>query len=272
MRLLLRLPIAGIDLNLGCPAPKVFKKNVGGGLLRDPAKIEQILATMRAAAPGLFTVKMRAGFEDDRHLDAILGLLDKHGVDLLSLHARTVRQLYRGEPDYSYVKRAVQALRCPVLANGNITSADKAVEVLASTGAAGVMIGRSAIRNPWIFRQCRERFAGTELFRPRLADVRGYVDRLWEATGEPGLPERHHVPRMKKLLNFVAQGVDPQGAFLREMRRTVLRDDLMRVCDAHLLDGGRGELPFATEPHADVIARPNHEGPLDDAEAQGCAL
>src|SRR5476649_2382907 len=75
---LLRHPVAGIDLNLGCPAPKVYKKNVGGGLLRDPAKIDEILGTLRAAVPGLFTVKMRIGFEDTRHFDGILELVNRH--------------------------------------------------------------------------------------------------------------------------------------------------------------------------------------------------
>ena len=273
MRELARLPIAGIDLNMGCPAPKVFKKNVGGGLLREPAKVAGIFRLMRATAPTLFTAKMRVGFEDARHFDELLSLVNEHGVDLLSLHARTVRQLYRGEPDYSWIRHAARTARCPVLANGNITSADKAVEVLAQTGAAGVMIGRSAIRNPWIFRQCRERFSGGEIFRPRMADVRAYVDCLWAATAQPGLPELCQVPRMKKLLNFVGQGVDPEGSFLKEMRRTVTYGDLMRVCDAHLVENGRAEMYFASEPHANVLARPNHEGPEpDDAELPACSL
>ncbi len=259
------LPIAGIDLNLGCPAPKVYKKNVGGGLLRDPVRIGEILARLRAEIPGLFSVKMRFGFEDDRHFEIILDLLEANSVDLVSLHARTVRQLYRGRPDYTYIKRAVERLPCPVLANGDITSADKAAEVLALTGAHGVMIGRTAVRNPWIFRQCREKFSGTNVFAPTFGDVRHYVDRLWEATGEPGLADKHHIPRMKKLLNFIGLGVDPEGAFLRNMRTAQTAAELFAVCDAFLTAKGRSSVPFATEPHANLLARPNHEGP------EGCA-
>src|SRR3954469_10941559 len=92
---LLRHPVAGIDLNLGCPAPKVYKKNVGGGLLRDPAKIDEILGTLRAASPGLFTVKMRIGFDDMSNFDRILDLVNAHNVDLLSVHGRTVKEMYR---------------------------------------------------------------------------------------------------------------------------------------------------------------------------------
>ncbi|HEY9249751.1 MAG TPA: tRNA-dihydrouridine synthase family protein, partial [Rariglobus sp.] len=190
---LLRHPVAGIDLNMGCPAPKVYKKNVGGGLLRDPAKIDEILGTLRAAVPGLFTVKMRIGFEDTVHFERILDLINKHDVDLLSLHGRTVKEMYRSEVHYDYIARAAARVKCPLLANGNITSAPTAVRVLGETRAAGVMIGRHAIRNPWIFRQCREAFAGHTPTPVTLADVREYVERLYRATQAEGLDERVHV-------------------------------------------------------------------------------
>ena len=90
---LLRHNVAGIDLNLGCPAPKVYKKNVGGGLLRDPARIGEILATLRAIVPGLFTVKMRIGFDDTTPFDRVLELVNEHRVDLLSVHGRTVKEM-----------------------------------------------------------------------------------------------------------------------------------------------------------------------------------
>jgi tRNA-dihydrouridine synthase B len=103
---LLRYPIAGIDLNMGCPAPKVYKKNVGGGLLRDPAKIDSLLGALRDAVPGLFTVKMRIGFDTTAHFEHVLQLINKHGVDLLSLHGRTVKEGYRSEVHYDFIARA----------------------------------------------------------------------------------------------------------------------------------------------------------------------
>jgi len=114
---LLRHPVAGIDLNLGCPAPKVYKKNVGGGLLREPGKIAKILAALRAAVPGLFTVKMRIGFEDTRHYDQILDLINEHRVDLLSVHGRTVKEMYRSEVHYDAIAHAASRVRCPLLAS-----------------------------------------------------------------------------------------------------------------------------------------------------------
>lgn len=268
---LLRHPIAGIDLNLGCPAPKVYKKNVGGGLLREPDKIAAILAQLRAAVPGLFTVKMRIGFADTENFDRILELMNEHRVDLLSVHGRTVKEMYRSDVHYDFIARAVARVRCPVLANGNVTSAARAAAIVGETSAAGVMIGRHAIRNPWIFRQCREQFAGQPVTRITLGDVREYVERLYRATEVPGLAERYHVNKMKKYLNFVGQSVDPTGGFLHDMRRAQTETELFAVCDRHLLADAARE--FAAEPYAGVIARPNCETPADgSAEPDGCSL
>lgn len=265
---LLKHPVAGIDLNLGCPAPKVYKKNVGGGLLREPEKVAEILSTLRAAVPGLFTVKMRIGFEDTRHFDRILDLVNENRVDLLSVHGRTVKEMYRSDVHYDWIGHAVARVKCPVLANGNVTSAVKAASVVAETRAAGVMIGRHAIRNPWIFRQCRERFAGQSVTKITLGEVREYVERLYRATTDPQVPEQAHVNKMKKYLNFVGQSVDATGAFLHDMRRAQSEAELFRICDAHLLAEPAKE--FAPEPYPGVIARPNCETPT--ASADGCSL
>lgn len=260
------LPVAGIDLNMGCPAPKVYKKNVGGGLLRDPAKVDEILACLRSAIDGRFTVKMRIGFEDDGNFEAILDLIEKHEVDLLSLHARTVKEAYRSEVHYEYIKRAAERLDCPVLANGNITSVAKGQQVLDETGAAGLMIGRHCIRNPWIFRQLREHFAGEPIFEPKLADVRQYIEDLYQATTIPDREGRHHINHLKKFLNFVGLSVDTEGRFLHDMRRTKSKEELDTICDHHLIDGGRATWLFPAEPIKGLIARPNCE------TAQGCSL
>jgi tRNA-dihydrouridine synthase B len=258
---LLKYPIAGIDLNMGCPAPKIYKKNVGGGLLRDPAKIDELIGAIRDAVPGLFTVKMRIGFDSTDNYLRILDLINKHGVDLLSVHGRTVKEGYRSDVHYDFIGVAARTVRCPVLGNGNVTSATKAAAVLAQTKAAGVMIGRHAIRNPWIFRQCREHFANAPVFAPTLADVREYVDRLYRETQTPDIPEGAHVAKMKKYLNFVGQSVDAEGRFLHDMRRAMTETELFAVCDRHLL--AEPVKPFATEPYPGIIARPNCETPVE---------
>lgn len=262
-----RHPIAGIDLNLGCPAPKVYKKNVGGGLLRDPARVDAIIGALRAACPGLFTVKMRIGFDNTAPYDAVLDSIARHRVDLLTVHGRTVKEGYRSEVHYDLIAHAVRRVPCPVLANGNVTSAAAAVRIVAATGAAGVMVGRHAIRNPWIFAQCRQAFAGQPVRTVTLREVFAYVETLYFANQEPHVPEVAQVARMKKFLNFVGQGVDPAGRFLFDMRRTGTAAELFAVCRQHLLT--TPEQVFADEPYPGVIARPNCETAIG---AGGCSL
>ena len=265
---LLRHNVAGIDLNLGCPAPKVYKKNVGGGLLREPEKVGEILARLRQCVPGLFTVKMRIGFDGPGNFDRLLDLINEHRVDLLTVHGRTVKEMYRSEVHYDFIAHAVARVRCPVLANGNVTSAARAATVLETTRAAGVMIGRHAIRNPWIFRQCREHLSGRPVTPIVLRDVREYVERLYRATQVPDLAERYHVNKMKKYLNFVGQSVDASGAFLHDMRRVQTEAELFAICDRHLLQ--EPERTFSAEPYPGVIARPNCETPGEAVD--GCSL
>ncbi len=250
-------PVAGIDLNLGCPAPRIYRKNVGGGLLRDPDKVDAILGELRSVVDGLLTVKMRIGFDDTANFDHLLDLINRHQIDLLSLHGRTVKEGYHSSVHYDLIAHAVQRVQCPVLANGNVTSAASALSVLNSTGAAGVMIGRAAIRNPWIFQQVRQLLSGQPITVVRLADVRGYIEHLRHLTTGAAVPERARVSFMKRYLNFIAQGVDAAGDFLRDMRLAQTEVELFGVCDRHLLS--EPNQPFASEPYPGVIARPKCE-------------
>jgi tRNA-dihydrouridine synthase len=243
----------------------VYRKNVGGGLLRDPAKIDELLGAMRQAIPGRFTVKMRIGFEDQRHFDAILALVAKHQVDLLTVHGRTVKGLYWSEVDYAAIAHAVRSVPCPVIANGDVATADKAQRLTAETGAFGMMMGRHAIRNPWIFRQWRETQQGLPRFTPTLADVRAYIQELADECCDQALAPEKQAGRLKKFLNFVGLAVDADGRFLHEMRRTETLAQLLGVCDAHLLGARAGEA-YPDEPYRGLVARPTRE------TQQGCEL
>jgi tRNA-dihydrouridine synthase B len=260
-RALQGFPIAGIDLNLGCPAPRVYRKNVGGGLLRDPERIHRVLATLRDACQCPLTVKTRIGFEDSRNFGHILEIFAQNGVELVSLHARTVKGGYRSTPEYEYVTQAVHSLDCPVLLNGNVDTAEGAVQVQQSTGAAGVMIGRSAIRNPWIFQQIRQLQNGQDMHRPTLADLAGYIHRLYEALSIDGVPEEKQVARLKKFLNFIGLSVDAEGGFLYAMRRAKLRAELDHLCEEFLLARGKGEQLLNLQPYPGLVARPSAEAP-----------
>ncbi|MDQ6765992.1 MAG: tRNA-dihydrouridine synthase family protein [Verrucomicrobiota bacterium] len=228
-------PVAGVDLNLGCPVPIVYRKCAGGGLLRDPQRIDRILGVLRDAVEVPFSVKTRIGFDDASLFQELLPVFARHALDLLTVHARTVKEMYRSAPRYEFVRRAVAAMRCPVLANGNIYSAEKTDEVLSITGAAGVMIGRAAIRNPWLFRQIREHRRGKEIFRPHGHDVLDYIRALYEAVRAHGLHEAAQVAAMKKYLNFIGLGVEPTGDFLHRIRRVTTETEFFRVC-AEFLD------------------------------------
>ncbi|HBE18159.1 MAG TPA: dihydrouridine synthase [Cyanobacteria bacterium UBA11149] len=250
-------PVAGIDLNMGCPAPKIYRKNVGGGLLRDPEKVNQILGNLRDSIDGLFTVKMRIGFENTANFDRILELINLHHIDLLSLHGRTVKEKYHSPVNYDLIAHATQKLNCPVLANGNVTSAITAGAVLEKTGAAGVMIGRAAIRNPWIFQQIRAYFSGQPISRVTLAQVRDYIEKLRINPTIPTPSEKARVNYMKMYLNFIGLSIDTTGNFIKEMRLAQTENELFGICDRYLLTFPERE--FAPEPYPGLVARPNCE-------------
>ena len=245
-----KYPIAGVDLNLGCPAPRVYKKNVGGGLLRDPDKIDKLLRLMRECLEGNLTVKMRIGFEDDRNFSEILSLIVKNKVNLLSLHVRTVKGGYKTPPQYDYVKKAVEYFgdRCPVLANGSIETAEDAVFLRKKLGTFGVMIGRGAIRNPWIFRQIRELEDGIPVFRPVREDIYDYCIELYKVLERPQLEERKMVSRIKKFLNFIGSSIPGDSGFLNGMRRSSTKGELFGVFEKYLTGNGLGELPVSFRP------------------------
>jgi tRNA-dihydrouridine synthase B len=229
-----KLPIAAIDLNLGCPAPVVYKKCAGGGLLREPARVDAILGALREAVTIPFTVKTRIGFDSPAVFDELLPIFARHSLDLLTVHARTVLEMYRSEVHYDFIARAAAAMPCPVLANGNVYSAAKAAEVLRLTGARGLMIGRGAIRNPWLFTQIRQHQRGEPLFVPTGREVLGYIHALYDAVCTPGVRESAQVQKMKKYLNYLGLAVDADGKFLHQIRRVTTRAEFFRVCEEFL--------------------------------------
>jgi tRNA-dihydrouridine synthase B len=226
--------IVGIDLNLGCPAPVVYKKRAGGGLLREPQLVDRILGELREAITGGFSVKTRIGFDDPAVFEEMLKIFSKHSLDLLTVHGRTVKEMYRSEVHYDYIKNAVEAVACPVLANGNVYSAANAQHIRELTGAAGLMIGRGAIRNPWLFSQIRDHQRGNEIFQPTGRDVYDYIADLFETVRPPGLSDKVQVQKMKKYMNFIGDGLEASGEFLHRIRRVVNSEDFFSVCSEYL--------------------------------------
>ena len=246
VRELQQYPVAAIDLNLGCPAPVVYRKCAGGGLLREPARVDAILGALREAVSIKFTVKTRLGFDSPAVFDELLPIFARHSLDLLTVHGRTVKEMYWSEVHYDQIAKAVQAMPCPVLANGNVYSAQNAEDILRETGARGLMIGRGAIRNPWLFEQIRRQRQGLPTFVPSGKDVLHYLRALYEAVKPPEVQELALVQKMKKYLNFVGVGVEPTGQFLHHIRRVTTEADFFRVCE-EFLDHDRS---MALEPFA----------------------
>ena len=227
-------PIVAVDLNLGCPAPVVYRKCAGGGLLREPRRIDAILGALRDAVGLKFTVKTRIGFDSPAVFEELLSIFAKHSIDLLTVHGRTVAEMYRSEVHYDYIARAVAALPFPVVANGNVHSPQSAEAILTQTRARGLMIGRGAIRNPWLFDQIRRHRRGEPVPLPGGRDVLHYIRTLFDAVCTPGVREASQVQKMKKYLNYLAVGVEPTGKFLHDIRRVTTCADFFRVCAEHL--------------------------------------
>ncbi len=161
-----------IDLNVGCPVKKFIRNQAGSALLRDLPRATRIIRAMRRAFPGTLSVKMRTGWDADSIVAPELArIAAAEGAELLSVHGRTRAQQYSGRASRDEIRRVVEAVPdTPVLANGDLTNAQEVFSMLAETGAAGVMIGRGAMGNPWIFEQTLSLAGGGRIRRPSRAE------------------------------------------------------------------------------------------------------
>jgi len=179
-----------IDINMGCPAKKVCNKLAGSALLTDPGRVLAILEAVVGAVDVPVTLKLRTGPDPSRRNGVeIARMAQQAGIAALSVHGRTRSDRFNGQAEYDTIRRICQAVSIPVFANGDITTPRQAAEVKASTGAAGIMIGRAAQGNPWIFREVRHYLeTGVELPPPSPEEVgqvmRRHLAQLHAAYGE----------------------------------------------------------------------------------------
>ena len=150
--------IDGIDINLGCPVNKARRSGFGGVLLKDENKglLKEIVKAIVKTSKKPVSAKMRLGFDEIVAVDRAK-LLEELGIKFLTVHGRTVKQMYKGKANYEEIKKVVEAVDIPVIANGDITDYKKAKDVLEFTGAKGVAIGRGAIGRPWIFLEMKQK-------------------------------------------------------------------------------------------------------------------
>ncbi len=179
-----------IDINMGCPAKKVCRRAAGSALLRDEKLVADILETVVAAVEVPVTLKMRTGWDRDHRNAVRIGkIAEEAGIRSLAIHGRTREDRYRGDAEYETIARVKEAVGIPVIANGDITTPEKSLEVLRLTNCDGVMIGRGAQGRPWIFQELRT-IVDPHAQKPQLAktDVRdimlGHLDEMHRFYGE----------------------------------------------------------------------------------------
>lgn len=195
------LPFQILDINMGCPVPKVVKNGEGSALMKDPKLVYQIVSKTVRAVRKPVTVKIRKGF-DDAHVNAveIAKIVEEAGGAAVAVHGRTREQYYSGKADWEIIRRVKEAVSIPVIGNGDVTSGETALAMMRQTGCDGVMIGRGAQGNPWIFRELAE----------------------YERTGT--MPERPSGETVKEaMLRHARLQMEFKGEYLgiREMRKHV---------------------------------------------------
>lgn len=214
-------PFDILDLNMGCPVPKIVGNGEGSALMKNPKLVEQIVARTVRAVKKPVTVKIRKGF-DDSHVNAveIARIAEASGAAAVAVHGRTREQYYSGKADWEIIRKVKEAVRIPVIGNGDVDSPQQAERLLAETGCDGIMIGRAARGNPWLFHQIRA-YLETGVMEPRpgfdevrqmmLRHARMQIDYKGDYTG---------IREMRKHISWYTAGY-PHSARLRAQINSV---------------------------------------------------
>ena len=227
----------GIDLNMGCPAHKIAPSGEGCGLMRVPDVAEEMMRKTVRAVSLPVSVKMRLGWDRD-HMNAVdlARRAEDAGISEITVHGRTREQQYSGEADWEEIQRVSESVSIPVLGNGDIFSAGQAVSLMKKYRVAGVMIGRGAMGNPWIFRQIAalSRGEAAEAVSPadRLAMIRTHYGRMlaWK-------PKQIAVREMRKHIGWYIHGLRGASRCRAEINRTEEPEAVLRILEELISEG-----------------------------------
>jgi tRNA-dihydrouridine synthase len=219
---------AHINLNMGCPYGRMGGGLTGGGMLRCPDDLAEVIPALRDAIDGSFSVKIRAGYNDPDQILSLLPLFESSGVDFLVLHPRTVVQKYDGAADHGVTTRVVRGTRLPVIANGDIRSAADGGRVLGETGAAGLMLGRGAIADPALFLRLRGQVNREMGREERRTEVGRYLREMLVRYGRMFGDDTTVLNNVKEIIAYLDE---PE---LSITRKELLRAKTVRVFEAAL--------------------------------------
>jgi nifR3 family TIM-barrel protein len=252
-----------LDVNCGCPAPKVVKHGGGSGLLRDYPRLETILNEIKKAITIPMTVKIRAGYYDHT-INAVetARLAEACGAEHIALHGRTKEQGYKGLANWDLVKQIKEVVKVPVSGSGDVTTVEGAFARWQETSCDGILIGRGAMANPWIFRQIEDTLAGREIFQPTLEDKQEVLLEYFEMLRED-MPELAAIGRMKQLAGQFTRGLQGGALFRTSLYHSHSVEEILHRIAEYFDAISRG-VPY----HGEAGAKVEEEAPaLDSCEA-----
>lgn len=230
---LARLSPAGIDINMGCPVPKITGSGAGSALMRDPALCGEIVRAVKEAAGLPVTVKIRAGWDQaSRNAVEVAQACEAAGADAVCVHGRTRDQLYQGRADWGIIRQVKDAVGIPVIGNGDVADPLSAGAMLAETGCDMVLVGRGALGNPWIFRDINAHLRNESLIMPpptltqRLLVMRRHIGLMCEYKGE-----RRGMSEARKHVAWYMKGLRGAAEFRRRAGELSTLEDLDRLVE-----------------------------------------